>query len=186
VISDHGEAFGEHGLLGHNRIAFDEVLHIPFCLRAPFSVEPGTKITHPVSSVDLTPILLGLLGCETESADFDGLNALGGVPPDRKVYFCGWMQEGPTGFVQSDRKFVYYPTERTACLYDLGADPLELARIELAGQRTQEIVDEISAWRKETVFRPNQTKTGRKLLFDHWLCRWTNRVSSSKYKNESQ
>ncbi|MBC8217366.1 MAG: sulfatase-like hydrolase/transferase, partial [Planctomycetes bacterium] len=53
VISDHGEAFGEHGLLGHNRIAFDELLHIPFCLRAPFSVEPGSKITRPVSSVDL-------------------------------------------------------------------------------------------------------------------------------------
>ena len=30
VIGDHGEAFGEHGLLGHERIAFDEVLRVPF------------------------------------------------------------------------------------------------------------------------------------------------------------
>ncbi len=82
VIGDHGEAFGEHGLLGHNRIAFDEALHIPFCLRAPFLVEPGTKITHPVSSVDLTPTLLDLLGFETESVGFDGRNVLGPVPED--------------------------------------------------------------------------------------------------------
>jgi len=184
VIGDHGEAFGEHGLLGHNRIAFDEVLHIPFCLRAPSSVEPGSEITHPVSSVDLTPTLLRLLGFETESAGFDGLNVLGAVPEDRKVYFSGWMQEGPTGFVQGNRKFVYHPTERIACVYDIGADLLESVRMELTGRQMQEVVDEIVAWRKETVFRPNQARTGTKLLFDRWLCSWTNRVSSAKYKKE--
>jgi len=184
VIGDHGEAFGEHGLLGHNRIAFDELLHIPFCLRAPFLVEPGSKITHPVSSVDLTPTLLGLLGLETESAGFDGLNVLGEVPADRKVYFSGWMQEGPTGFVQGNRKFVYHPTERTACSYDLEADPLELVRVELDEQQMQKVADEITAWRKETVFKPNQMRTGKKVLFDRWQCRWTNRVSSAKYKKK--
>jgi lipoteichoic acid synthase len=184
VIGDHGEAFGEHGLLGHNRIAFDELLHIPFCLRAPFLVEPGSKITRPVSSVDLTPTLLDLLGFETESAGFDGLNVLGPVPEDRKVYFSGWMQEGPTGFVQGNQKFIYHPTERTACFYNLDADPLELVKVELAAQQMQKVADEITAWRKETVFRPNQVKTGQKLLFDRWLCRWTNRVSSAKYKKE--
>ena len=183
VIGDHGEAFGEHGLLGHNRIAFDELLHIPFCLRAPFSVEPGSKITRPVSSIDLTPTLLYLLGFETESTGFDGLNVLGAVPADRKVYFSGWMQEGPTGFVQGNQKFVYYPTERTACFYNLDADPLELVRIELAEQQMQKVAEDITAWRRETVFRPNQVKTGEKLLFDRWLCRWTNRVSSAKYKS---
>lgn len=186
VIGDHGEAFGEHGLLGHNRIAFDEILRVPFCLRAPFSLEAGSKITQPVSSVDLTPTLLTLLGLETGLAGFDGLNVLGPLPADRKVYFSGWMQEGPTGYVQGSRKFVYHPTERTACVYDVEADPLELTRIELGGQRMQDIVDEICAWRRETVFRPSQMRTGRKLLFDRWLCRWTNRVSSAKYKKESE
>ena len=184
VISDHGEAFGEHGLLGHNRIAFDELLHIPFCLRAPFSVEPGSKITRPVSSVDLTPTLLGLLGFATESAGFDAWNVLGPVPKDRKVYFVGWMQEGPAGFVRGNRKFVYHPPEKTTCVYNLDADPLELVRMELPEQQAQELADEIIAWRKDTVFRLNQVRTGRKVLFDRWLCRWTNRVSSSKYKKK--
>jgi len=79
---------------------------------------------------------------------------------------------------------VYYPTERTACSYDLEADPLELVRVELDEQQMQKVADEITAWRKETVFRPDQMRTGKKVLFDRWQCRWTNRVSSAKYKKK--
>jgi arylsulfatase A-like enzyme len=186
VIGDHGEAFGEHGLLGHERIAFDEVLHVPFCLRAPFLVEPASKVTRPVSSVDLTPTLLALLGFETESAGFDGANVLGPVPEDRKVYFSGWMQEGPAGFMNGYRKFIYNPTDKTACVYDLRADPLELVRMELPEQQGRRIADEIIAWRKDTVFRLDQQRTGRKLLFDHWLCWWTNRVAWAKYNRDHE
>ncbi|MEA3225379.1 MAG: LTA synthase family protein [Planctomycetota bacterium] len=186
VIGDHGEAFGEHGQFGHERIAFDELLHIPFCLRAPFSLGPTGKITHPVSSVDLTPTLLGLLGFETESIGFDGVDVLGPVAEDRKVHFSGWMQEGPAGYVQGNRKFIYHPTEKTASLYDLDSDPLEVVRVELPRQQETEVASEIIAWRKNTIFRPNQAKTGKKVVFDHWLCHWTNRVSSAKYKKAAK
>ena len=182
VIGDHSEAFGEHGQLGHALIAFDEVLRVPFCLRAPFLVEPGVKVAEPVSSVDLTPTLLGLLGFETESFGFDGVNVLGSIPEGRKVYFSGWMQEGPAGFVQGERKFIYNPADRTVCVYDVGTDPLELERIELPEQQVQKIVDEIVAWRKSTIFHIDQQRSGKKVLFDRWLCRWTNRVCSAKYQ----
>ncbi|UCE47650.1 MAG: hypothetical protein JSW47_18880, partial [Phycisphaerales bacterium] len=171
----------------HNRIAFDELLHIPFCLRAPFLVEPARKITRPVSSIDLTPTLLGLLGFETESAGLDGVNALAPVPENRKVYFSGWMREGPAGFVQNCRKFVYHPTERTACLYNLKSDPLELVRIELPQKRMEEISNDIVAWRTNTVFKPNQLSAGRRVLYDRWICQWrTDRVSSAKYKKQQK
>jgi len=182
VVGDHGEAFGEHGQSGHALIAFDEVLRIPFCLRAPFLVEPGVKVAEPVSSVDLTPTLLGLLGFETETVGFDGVNVLGSIPESRKVYFSGWMQEGPAGFVQGKRKFIYNPADRTVCVYDMSTDPFELARIELPEPMVQRIMDEIVAWRKSTVFRLDQQRSGRKVLFGRWLCRWTNRVSSAKYR----
>ncbi len=182
VIGDHGEAFGEHGQSGHALIAFDEVLRIPFCLRAPFLVEAGVKVTEPVSSVDLTPTLLGLLGFETETVGFDGVNVLGSIPEGRKVYFSGWMQEGPAGFVQGERKFVYNPADRTACVYDIGADPLELVRLELPEQQFQTIVDEIVSWRKDTIFWLDRQRNGKKVLFNRWLCRWTDRVCSAKYR----
>ncbi len=181
VVGDHGEAFGEHGLLGHERIPFDELLRIPFCLRTPFSTKPGKKVTDPVSSIDLSPTLLGLLGVETHSAGFDGVDALDPLPDDRKVYFSGWMREGPTGYVQDGRKFVYHPAEKVVCLYKIRTDPLELRRIELPDIPMRTIARDIVTWRTETVFRPNQKSTGSKTLFDRWLCRWTERVSSAKY-----
>lgn len=181
VIGDHGEAFGEHGQLGHALIAFDEVLRIPFCIRAPFLVEPAGKIAEPVSSVDLTPTLLALLGFETEAVGFDGVNALGPIPNGRNVYFADWMQEGPAGFVKGNHKFIYSPADKTVCVYDLSTDPLELDRVELPEQQAQRLADEVVGWRKDNVFRLDQQRTGRKRLFDRWLCRWTNRVSSAKY-----
>ena len=183
VVGDHGEAFGEHGLLGHERIAFDEVLHIPFCLRAPFLVKPATRIIKPVSSVDLAPTLLTLLGFDTNSVGFDGTNALGHISDDRCVYFSGWMQQGSAGFVKADRKFIYTPMDKMVSVYNLSNDPFELVRIELDGQQAQKIADDIIAWRKNSIFRLEQQRTGQKVLFDNWFCRWTNRVSSVKYRN---
>ena len=184
VIGDHGEAFGEHGQLGHALIAFDEVLHIPFCLRAPFLVEPVSKVAEPVSSVDLAPTLLALLGFETEAVGFDGVNALGPIPNGRNVYFTDWMQEGPAGFVKGNHKFIYSPADKTVCVYDLSTDPLELDRAELPEQQARRVADEIITWREDNIFRLDQQRTGRKMLFDRWLCRWTNRVSSAKYKKK--
>lgn len=180
VIGDHGEAFGEHGLLGHERIPFDEVLRIPFCLRIPFSVRTGVKISEPASSIDLAPTLLGLLGFDTESFGFDGVDLLGDVPKQRKLYFSGWMHEGPAGYVEGNRKFIYNPTNRTSYAYDLAVDPKELNRIELPQQGADKIADEIINWRKGTVFKIDQQRTGRKELYGKWICRWTDRVSSSK------
>ncbi len=181
VVGDHGEAFGEHGQLGHALIAFDEALHIPFCLRAPFFVEPGMKVTKPVSSIDLAPTLLSLLGFETNTVGFDGIDVLGNIPDDRKVYFTGWMQEGPAGFVQGDRKIIYDPTNRTTYIYKLSSDPMEMVRTELPEQEAKEINDGITAWRSSTILKLAQTRTGKKVLYNNWLCRWTNRTSSAKY-----
>ncbi len=186
VVGDHGEAFGEHGLLGHERIAFDEVLRIPFCLRAPSLVKPRTKVKKPVSSVDLAPTLLTLMGFDTNSVGFDGTNALGYIPEDRRVYFSGWMQLSSAGFVKGDRKFIYNPMDKMVYVYSLSNDPFELVRIEMAQKQAGEIADDIIAWRKNSIFRLDKRRTGRKMLFDNWFCRWTNRISSVKYQGKNQ
>jgi len=180
VVADHGEAFGEHGLHGHMRIPFDELLRTPWVMRAPSLVEQGTRVTDPVSSVDLAPTLLALLGFDTEPADFDGDNALGSVPDNRKVYFSGWLQEGPAGFVRANQKFIYNPADKTVSVYDLSADPYELNRTELPEAQAQRIAYEIIAWRKNSIFQLNQERAGRKILFDSWQCRWINRLSWAK------
>ncbi len=186
VVGDHGEAFGEHGLSGHDQIAYDEALRIPFCLRAPSLVAPGTKVTQPVSSIDLAPTLLRLLGFETAGAGFDGVDVLGVIPRGRRVYFCGWVREGPSGFVAGDSKYVYDPADKSVCLYDLAADPREMARIRLPAAQAQEAGDSIVSWRKSTVFRLSRREPGNEALFRRWEVRWTNRLFlSTRYLGET-
>jgi len=186
VISDHAEGFGEHGLFAHEKIAFDEALHIPWVIRAPGLLNPATKITQPVSSVDVAPTILSLLGVETNNLGFDGANALGFMPEDRKVYFAGWMWQGPAGFVQGNKKFVYDPTSKMVTSYNLDADPFELAGVEITGARAEKIAEQIIGWRKKTVFHINQRRVGETTLFNRWLCRWENRIAWAKYLKQKR
>jgi arylsulfatase A-like enzyme len=177
VIGDHGEAFGEHGFLGHERIAFDEALRIPFCIRAPSLIQPGARITAPVGSVDLTPTILAMMGFNVSTAGFDGLNALALLPSDRKVFFSGWLSESPAGFIKGSQKYIYYPQAETVWLYDLQNDPLELAGSQLNESDAAAPAEEILAWRAKSIFSLVQQDSGEKTLFKYWLCRWEQRVA---------
>jgi len=185
VVGDHGEGFGEHGLMGHERIPFDESLRIPLCLRVPFLLPRRKVVDEPVSSVDLVPTLLALLGLEMPPGFFDGTNVLGPVPAGRKVYFSGWMQEGPAGYVQGQRKFIYSPTGGNLWAYDLLADPQELVRMDLPVARAERIIGQIRRWRAGTIFKIAQKRTGSTVLFDRWICRWANRVASVQYRPQA-
>ncbi|MBN1361072.1 MAG: LTA synthase family protein [Sedimentisphaerales bacterium] len=180
VIGDHGEAFGEHHIQGHERVAYEEVLHVPWCVRAPLLIEPGTRINVPVSSVDLTPTILSLLGLDTEPFGFEGADALAPPPADRKLFFSGWMQQGPAGFLVDDSKFVYDPEQGAVSLFRLRTDPLELSGFELPEHFAQQVSDEIVNWRKGTIFKLHQEPSGQKLLYDTWLCKWSGRIATVK------
>lgn len=182
VAGDHGEAFGEHRMMGHERIVFEEVLRIPLCIRAPYLIQPGRRITAPVSSVDLTPTILSLLGFDTDAMDFDGSDVLGPLPEERKVYFSGWMQQGPAGFVRGDTKIVYDPEHAIVKMYRLDTDPLELFGLELPEQEAQRLSEEIIQWRRNTIFRLHQDDAGQQRLFDSWVCKWNWRVSTVRYR----
>ena len=54
IVSDHGEAFGEHGLYGHQNSLYRETLHVPLFIRYPAKIRAGTFIEVPVSLRDLT------------------------------------------------------------------------------------------------------------------------------------
>ena len=50
--ADHGEAFSEHMLPGHQNVIYDEVLHVPLIIRYPGMGEPR-RLSEPVELVDL-------------------------------------------------------------------------------------------------------------------------------------
>ncbi|MGD1001723.1 MAG: sulfatase [Candidatus Brocadiia bacterium] len=61
VVSDHGEAFLEHGRIRHANSLYEEVLHVPLIMRLPGVIPAGKRVAGNVSHVDLMPTALGLL-----------------------------------------------------------------------------------------------------------------------------
>ncbi len=59
--TDHGEYMGEHGLYGKNQW-YRTAYQIPFLVRWPKKIRPGTVINQFVTNVDVPQTLLGLMG----------------------------------------------------------------------------------------------------------------------------
>jgi len=59
--TDHGEYIGEHGLYGKNQW-YRTAYQIPFIIRWPKRIRPGTEINNFVTNVDVQQTLLGLMG----------------------------------------------------------------------------------------------------------------------------
>jgi len=62
VISDHGDEFWDHGDCGHAQGAHQELVHVPFIIRAPGLLPAGRTIDTDVEAMDLSPTLLELAG----------------------------------------------------------------------------------------------------------------------------
>ena len=61
VLSDHGEAFGEHKFWGHGWTLYEEMTHIPLLLRFPGEEYAGRVIEERVSLVDIAPTVADYL-----------------------------------------------------------------------------------------------------------------------------
>jgi arylsulfatase A-like enzyme len=60
VTSDHGEQFGEHGLLEHANSLYLPLLHVPLLIVAPRSTPGGVRIDQPVSLRDVASTVFDL------------------------------------------------------------------------------------------------------------------------------
>jgi arylsulfatase A-like enzyme len=61
VTSDHGEAFGEHGIQLHGNSLYEEVLRVPFIWHGPGVIAAGRRVIGAVSLADVVPTVLDLL-----------------------------------------------------------------------------------------------------------------------------
>src|SRR3712207_4101254 len=74
LLSDHGVAFGEHGITGKPHYAlWPEVTDVPFFIRHPEGEGAGETSDHFASTHDVAPTILGFLGIEAEQP-MDGQN----------------------------------------------------------------------------------------------------------------
>ena len=87
VTSDHGEAFGEHGVQGHLVGLWEELLHVPLVVHGP-GLAPGV-VEEVVSLQAIQPTVLSLAGVgETPSL-------VPWPPPPPRGEGLGWPGTGP-------------------------------------------------------------------------------------------
>lgn len=64
VVSDHGEALGEHGLtFAHSFFLYDEIQKVVFVIRPPGG-RSARRVRHQVRLLDFMPTLFGMLGID--------------------------------------------------------------------------------------------------------------------------
>jgi arylsulfatase A-like enzyme len=128
LVSDHGEAFGEHGLEGHGWGPHQEQLHVPLMVRGP-GIPVGRVISEPVSLVDLTPTLVDLLGLPglEQAQGVSLMEALrGGSVSTARPHYFQWMGgKSPQGVRFGQWKYVRRRPGGPGRLYDLERDPGE-------------------------------------------------------------
>ena len=134
VLSDHGEAFLEHGQLEHGKTVFNEEIRVPFIWSMPGVLPEGKKISDPVALLDLLPTVCGMCNLPVppwaEGIDlFPAMQGRGAIPArpifseldqtftERHAQFSAQL-----GF----RKIVYDDVTHSRAFYDLTADSQEL------------------------------------------------------------
>jgi choline-sulfatase len=137
LASDHGEAFGEHGEVGHSLFVYDTTLRVPLIVAGP-GVPEGRRVNDAVALIDVAPTVLRLLGIAGATFDADGTDlrpALDGAALARRELYAesfaplfdfGWS--GLRALRADGWKYIAAP--RTE-LYDLAAD----------GDETNNLVD---------------------------------------------
>jgi len=155
ITSDHGEQFGEHGLVEHAFSLYEPVLRVPLLLRAPGGARRGDVVEALGQLVDLPQTLLALCGVESAPLAAQGVNLLDPSARREEViaeyYFpnatLGWVgfdkatRAGPRiapylrrlrSIHRDGRKLVWSSDGRRE-LYDLRADPGERRDLLAAG-----------------------------------------------------
>jgi arylsulfatase A-like enzyme len=121
VTSDHGELFGEHGLIGHGGDPYEGVTHVPLLIRYPHA-EEGRRITKPISTRRIFSIALAHAGVAAVADTAE--------PVVSEVYTLPRHGAEPTGhrirraLYDSTLKLIASP-DGDAVVYDVAADPEE-------------------------------------------------------------
>ena len=147
VTSDHGEAFGEHGVAGHGVTLYEHQLAIPLIVKPPGSAN-AERIDVRVSQVDIFPTVLEILGMEVPG-DIQGASVLERHDRERFVEKRS-KKTGQWEFaIYRDAKKVYFKRPKGGGseveLYDLSLDPAEVDILEAPRRQTGALLVRLTA-----------------------------------------
>jgi arylsulfatase len=135
VSADHGEAFGEHGFIGHNKQVYDETARIPLIVRFPRGTGPaGTRVSELVDLTDVAPTIADVFGLRGDAgaARFIGRSLLAvaaGAPGKAGSVARTAHDDGVYSVTDGRFKLIHASGSGADELYDLGQDPAERTNI---------------------------------------------------------
>jgi len=153
LTSDHGESLDEHGESTHGLFVYDATLHIPLLMRHPGRLDEGRTVGSLASLVDVAPTILDVLGLPVSDLPAAGRSLLpvleGEAGESPAVYLESWVARLDYGWSEltgiRDARWKYIRAPRPE-LYDLEADPLELADLAAAEpERVREYAGKLEA-----------------------------------------
>jgi len=154
VTADHGEAFFEHDLFEHG-LLYEENLRVPLLVYAPGLTATGRRIGAAVSTIDITPTILDLVGME-QPGDLDGTSlrplVLGKRQTPRDTYTFvpgnGFAWKDPAGMKLIWRIALLQQNYGQHELFDLATDPGEQHDL---GARPWKVPDSLSRQVRQTL-----------------------------------
>lgn len=166
VVSDHGEAFGEHGNRYHSKTLYVEELRSVLMIRTP-GVGPR-RVPERVGLLDLFPTLLNLVDLPVPTpvparSLVPLMTGEGGLPADRLLYAeilpDGHFPYDQKAIFRGDLKLIWWVREGRVQLFDVRADPRE--QRDLSDERPEvarELRGLLAAWSSQTSRDSNQTQ----------------------------
>jgi choline-sulfatase len=155
ITSDHGEAFGEHGLIRHGFELWEELIHVPLVVYVPGAAPRHLKARR--SAIDLVPTFLEVMGVPLPQGD-DALSGEslssewgGGPSPERPVFVD--MPAGPyngdrQAYIDNDLKLVV-SNSRPMGLYNLATDPGETQNLADKPLQVDAMLERLKAFRSK-------------------------------------
>jgi len=145
LLSDHGEALGEHGEDEHGFFIYNSTVRVPMIFKLPRGTGSPRVVARPVGTVDVAPTLLDLarirdpISRQFQGASLASLIQGKGAAGERPVYSESYYPLNSFGWSPlrsiTTRRSRYIEAPRPE-VYDLGADPAE--RNNLYAQRRAE------------------------------------------------
>ena len=118
LSSDHGEEWGELGVLRHGNSVYPRALHVPLILVHPGQIPAGQRVSHVVATRRIAATILELAGLPTNDLPGPSLVAEWQGGPALADSVVSWVEKG---IRQPNR----YPASRTA-LYSVITDSLQI------------------------------------------------------------
>jgi uncharacterized sulfatase len=134
--TDHGDFFGQHGLVTKGPFHYEDLIKIPFIVRSPNNIPANEVKESLLSLIDVPPTFLSLLDLPIPEymSGIDQSGVWKGVETQKRDHILCENHHSPTlvhlkTFVNDRYKITVYNNEKYGELFDLKEDPNEFTNL---------------------------------------------------------